>query len=77
MTPAPVRTAKSSIGDWIAALFLLVIVYVLVRPSSAAADAVDLFSKAMSAVVRATTDMDVAAPRAGHRATPRDDSKKW
>jgi hypothetical protein len=52
-----VKRIPASVGDWIAALFLLVIVYVLVRPNSAAADAVDLFSKAMAAVVRATTDM--------------------
>lgn len=51
------KRIPASVGDWIAALFLLVIVYVLVRPNSAAADAVDLFSKAMAAVVRATTDM--------------------
>lgn len=48
---------KGSIGDWIAGLFLLVIIYVLVRPNSAAADAVDLFSKAMASIVRAVTDM--------------------
>lgn len=48
---------KGGLGDWIAALFLLVIVYVLVRPSSAAASAVDLFSKAMASIVRAVTDM--------------------
>jgi hypothetical protein len=53
----PMRAAKSSIGDWIAALFLVVIIYVLVRPSSAAASAVDLFSKAMASIVRAVTDM--------------------
>lgn len=45
------------IGDWVAALFLLAIVYILVRPNSAAADAVDLFSKAMASIVRAVTDM--------------------
>lgn len=47
---------RASLGDWVAALFLLVILYVLVRPRSAAAEAVDLFAKAMTAVVRATTD---------------------
>lgn len=51
------RLAKSSLGDWIAAFFLIVIIYVLVRPNSAAADAVDLFSKAMTSIVRAVTDM--------------------
>lgn len=48
---------KRGLGDWIAAFFLIVIVYVLVRPNSAAADAVDLFSKAMTSIVRAVTDM--------------------
>lgn len=51
------KRIPASAGDWMAAFFLIVIVYVLVRPSSAAADAVDLFSKAMAAIVRATTDM--------------------
>jgi hypothetical protein len=51
------RALKGGAGDWIAALFLLVIVYVLVRPRSAAAAAVDLFSKALASIVRATTDM--------------------
>lgn len=49
--------AKAAVGDWIAAFFLVVIVYVLVRPRSAAADAVNLFSRAMSAIVRSVTDM--------------------
>jgi hypothetical protein len=57
MSIAPVKAAKSSLGDWIAALFLLVIIYVLVRPQSAAASAVDLFSKAMASIVRAVTDI--------------------
>lgn len=48
---------RAAVGDWVAAFFLIVIVYVLVRPKSAAADAVDLFSKAMSAIVRSVTDM--------------------
>lgn len=51
------RALKGGVGDWVAALFLLVIVYVLVRPQSAAASAVDLFSKALASIVRATTDM--------------------
>ena len=48
---------KSVLGDWVAAFFLIVIIYVLVRPRSAAADAVDLFSKGMAAIVRNVTDM--------------------
>ena len=51
------RGLKGSVGDWIAALFLVVIIYVLVRPNSAAADAVDLFAKAMTSIVKAVTDM--------------------
>ena len=51
------KALKGSIGDWFGALFLLVIIYVLVRPSSAAADAVTAFSKGMAAIVRAVTDM--------------------
>lgn len=51
------KAIKGTAGDWVAALFLLTIVYVLVRPQSAAASAVDLFSKAMASIVRATTDM--------------------
>lgn len=48
---------RASLGDWVAAFFLVVIIYVLVRPNSAAAATVDLFSKAMASVVRAVTDM--------------------
>lgn len=51
------RAARASLGDWAAAFFLLVIIYVLVRPNSAAASAVDLFSQAMTSIVRAVTDM--------------------
>lgn len=49
--------AKALLGDWVAALFLVVVIYVLVRPRSAAAEAVDLFSKAMAAIVRSVTDI--------------------
>lgn len=48
---------KAGIGDWIAGLFLLTAIYVLVRPSSAAADAVTMFSRGMAAIVRNVTDM--------------------
>jgi hypothetical protein len=48
---------RKSFGDWVAAFFLITIIYVLVRPNSAAADAVDLFSKAMTSIVKAVTDM--------------------
>lgn len=49
--------SKGFIGDWAAAVFLVAVVYVLVRPRSAAASAVDQFSKAMAAIVRNVTDM--------------------
>lgn len=49
--------ARGVIGDWIAGIFLVTVVYVLVRPRSAAASAVDSFSKAMAAIVRNVTDM--------------------
>ncbi len=49
--------SRASAGDWAGAFFLVVIIYVLVRPSSAAAAAVDLFSKAMTSIVRGVTDM--------------------
>lgn len=49
--------AKGLIGDWVAALFLVTVIYVLVRPQSRAAEAVTLFSRAMSAIVRNVTDM--------------------
>ncbi len=48
---------RGSLGDWIAGLFLLTIVYVLVRPRSAAADAIGMFSKGLTAIVRNVTDM--------------------
>lgn len=51
------RRLSGSVGDWIGALFLITIIYVLVRPRSAAADAVDQFSKAMTSIVKAVTDM--------------------
>lgn len=51
------RGLKGSVGDWAAGIFLLTLIYVLVRPGSAAADAVTAFSKAMTAIVRNVTDM--------------------
>lgn len=48
---------KGSIGDWLAAIFLVAVIYVLVRPRSAAAEAVQMFSKGMAAIVRNVTDM--------------------
>lgn len=44
-------------GDWFAVLFLLAIVYVLVRPASQAAKLVDALGAAAVAVVRRATDI--------------------
>lgn len=51
------KRLKGSIGDWVAALFLVTVIYVLVRPRSAAAEAVVMFSSGMAAIVRNVTDM--------------------
>lgn len=48
---------KRLAGDWIALVFLVAVVYVLVRPRSAAAAAVDMFAESMAAIVRNVTDM--------------------
>jgi Na+/H+ antiporter NhaD/arsenite permease-like protein len=48
---------KEYIADWAAALFVLTLVYVLVRPNSKAADAVSAFSSAMAAIVRTAVDL--------------------
>ncbi len=48
---------KGQLADWFAALFLVAVVYVLVRPRSAAADAVKGFSDAMVAIVKTATDL--------------------
>lgn len=44
-------------ADLIAAIFLIAIVYVLVRPSSAAVAAVDAVAAAMAAIVSTVTDL--------------------
>jgi hypothetical protein len=43
------------IGDLFAALFLVTLIYILVRPNSKAADAVDLIGNALSSLVNAAT----------------------
>lgn len=48
---------RGLIADWFAALLLVTVIYVLVRPQSKAAEFVDLFAKAMTALVRTVTDM--------------------
>ncbi len=47
----------STAGDLLAAVFILAIVYVLVRPRSAAADMVRLFGDAVSTLVQTATDL--------------------
>lgn len=48
---------KGVIGDWFAALFIIALLYMLVRPQSVASDAVRLFGDAMVSLVRAATDL--------------------
>lgn len=44
-------------GDWLGLLFLLVIVYLLVRPRSLAVQTVDAFGDMLVAMVRRATDL--------------------
>lgn len=46
---------KGMAGDWIAGIFLLAIIYMLVRPQSVAADAVHLFGEAVTSLVATVT----------------------
>lgn len=48
---------RASFGDVAAAFFVLVLIFVLVRPRSRAAAAVKAFSDAMAAMVKAATDL--------------------
>lgn len=52
-----VAVDKGLVGDYVALIFFLAILYVLVRPRSVAADAVREFSAAMVALVKTVTDM--------------------
>lgn len=45
------------LGDWIGLLFLVAIVYVLVRPQSKAGDMVEAFGRMLVALVRSATDL--------------------
>lgn len=51
------RKSTKFVGEWFAVLFFVAIIYVLVRPRSAGAETVKLFSEAMVALVRAATDI--------------------
>lgn len=45
------------VGDLLAAVFVIAIIYVLVRPRSAAVDMITQFSKALTALVQTATDI--------------------
>ncbi len=45
------------VGDFVTAVFLLAVVYVLVRPRSKAADAVRLFGDAIATLVKTAVDL--------------------
>jgi hypothetical protein len=47
----------SNVADWVFVLFLVAIVYVLVRPRSKAAEAVDAIGQMMVALVRRAVDL--------------------
>lgn len=48
---------KGWAGDFLAAVFLLALVYVLVRPRSAAVAAVNAVTDALAALIGAATDL--------------------
>jgi hypothetical protein len=50
------------IGDWLGLLFVVTIIYILVRPSSKAAEMVDAAGRLLVALVRSATD--IAQPEA-------------
>lgn len=54
---------KHMAGDWIAGIFLLALVYLLVRPRSAAASAITEFAKAMTAITKNVVSLDVSKPK--------------
>lgn len=46
-----------SLGDWLGLLFIVAVIYVLVRPRSKAADMVDALGQMLVAMVRSATDL--------------------
>jgi hypothetical protein len=52
-----VKKLQGMLGDLLAAVFLLALIYVLVRPRSASVQAVDAIGKAVVAIVRTATDI--------------------
>lgn len=54
---------NATLGDWLALLFLVTIIYVLVRPGSKAAELVDAVGSMMVAMIKRATD--IAASNGG------------
>jgi hypothetical protein len=50
-----VKALKSQAGDWFALLFLVAVLYMLVRPGSPAADAIGAISGAFNDLVKLAT----------------------
>lgn len=50
-------SGRGLVADWVTGMFLVAIVYVLVRPRSKAAEFVQMFSNAVIAMVRTATDL--------------------
>jgi hypothetical protein len=48
---------KALVADLVTAIFILAVIYVLARPQSKAADAVDAFFGAVASMVAAATDL--------------------
>lgn len=48
---------RATLADFLAGIFVLAVVYVLVRPSSKGADLVTGFGSAVTAIVSAATDL--------------------
>ncbi len=48
---------KLRLGDWFALMFFVVILYVLVRPSSKANELIKAFTDATTALVKTATDL--------------------
>lgn len=51
----------SDIGDWLGLLFVVAIIYVLVRPQSKAGQAVEAFGRMLVAMVSKATDLATTA----------------
>jgi hypothetical protein len=49
--------SRGAAGEWFAVFFLLVVVYVLVRPGTQAPAFIDAFTKFTASLVRTVTDL--------------------